>query len=761
MWGSPAVVWAICLICVQPAVFPQILTFWSNRDRPRPALEVSTELSPCLTAEVECFSDYMTLQIPSSQVQALRRWLGRILHLPGSWRTPERQDSLLVKCGYSLHPASGGDFVFRAQYSACSVRKEKANYRLEIRLSQKGVKGSKWSDGYIMKCPVVVSGLSQQSVHCGPTFIQVSRPLPLRSNSGQTPWLLSLRGELVASLEDANLMGLYVDINATSVTVQSPRQDVLQRQEVLNTSLEVLPLWLVSGHYAYSLEAACPVVSSQPETDVSVHIPKQRLGLVKRGSRIEDSLNLKLLRVHQSDTFTVTESRDFVMVSIPAATLLQVQPCQQARGAPGTQAFYKVDLNLQFAEVTAPVLWTVENVFQCTGSGTELPASTATPRSPPSSPSPGLDTPPARVPLAASSPFQGTGPAAQERPLQGPVRWSSGELTKEDPGLILRTARPAGGSWASTISPVPTARPGQHGPQVPPRGSPVTSPDFSHRLLRAQGAVLAVPGPSGPVFSPRWPPGRSNPPKVSLGSEQSVTEDPGPTRPKQDPTQPLGSPLLLGGHVASPEPLRGGPPQASRAPQPLTRHLEARLAQGTLKERSSVTGSKEPPRSGRGLSQEGAGGNPGPLSPEPSQDTEGQGPREQQTAPRGPLGASEPESSKGHEVDPTAPRAALGESPLASSSEEPAVRAPDPESTPKWPVSWRGSGAAHTPSPSPLQALSPRAPAETTSPPSLEPGKPSSANPGASLQREPTEPTPATSPESHGTPGLRHVGRAL
>uniref|UniRef100_UPI00403851A0 ciliated left-right organizer ZP-N domains-containing protein n=1 Tax=Callospermophilus lateralis TaxID=76772 RepID=UPI00403851A0 len=724
MWGSPVVVWAICLICVQPAVFPQILTFWSNRDRPRPALEVST-------AEVECFSDYMTLQIPSSHVQGLRRWLGRILHLPGSWRNPDRQDSLLVKCGYSLHPASGGDFVFRAQYSACSVRKEKASYRLEIRIFQKGVKGSKWSDGYIMKCPVVVSGLSQQSVHCGPTFIQVSRPLPLRSNSGQTPWLLSLRGELVASLEDANLMGLYVDINATSVTIQSPRQDVLQRQEVLNTSLEVLPLWLVSGHYAYSLEAACPVVSSQPETDVSVHIPKQRLGLVKRGSRIENSLNLKLLRVHQSDTFTVTESRDFVMVSIPAATLLQVQPCQQARGAPGTQAFYKVDLNLEFAEVAAPILWTVENVFQCM----------APPGSPPSSPSPGLDTPPARVPSAASSPFQGAGPAAQERPLQGPVHWSSGELSKEDPGLILRTARPAGGSWASTILPLPRAR---------------------------------------QAVSPGWPPGRSDPPKVSLGSEQSVTEDPGPTRPKQDPTQPLGSPLLLGGDVASSEPLPGEPTQASRALQPLTRHLEARLAEETLvsrfslKERSSVTGSKEPPQSGHGLSQERAGGNLGPLSPEPSQDMEGQGPTsllgmaaifttpgEQQTDTRDHLEASEPESSEGHEVDPTAPLTALVESPLASSSEEPAVRAPGLESTPKWPVSWRGSGAAHMPSPSPLQTLSLRAPAETTSPPTLEPGNPFSANPGASLQWEPTEPTLATSPESHGTPGLQHGGRAL
>lgn len=48
----------------------------------------------------------------------------------------------------------------------------------------------------------------------------------------QTPWMLSLRGELVASLEDASLMGLDVDIGATTVTVQSPRQELLQRQEV-------------------------------------------------------------------------------------------------------------------------------------------------------------------------------------------------------------------------------------------------------------------------------------------------------------------------------------------------------------------------------------------------------------------------------------------------------------------------------------------------------------------------------------------------
>lgn len=29
--------------------------------------------------------------------------------------------------------------------------------------------------------------------------------------------------------------------------------------QVWNTSLELLPLWLVSGSYAYSLKAACPL----------------------------------------------------------------------------------------------------------------------------------------------------------------------------------------------------------------------------------------------------------------------------------------------------------------------------------------------------------------------------------------------------------------------------------------------------------------------------------------------------------------------
>lgn len=40
---------------------------------------------------------------------------------------------------------------------------------------------------------------------------------------------------------------------------------------------------------------------------------------------MEESLSPRFLRVHQSDTFTVTEDRDFLVVSIPALLLLQDQ----------------------------------------------------------------------------------------------------------------------------------------------------------------------------------------------------------------------------------------------------------------------------------------------------------------------------------------------------------------------------------------------------------------------------------------------------
>lgn len=66
-------------------------------------------------------------------------------------------------------------------------------------------------------------------------------------------------------------------------------------------------------------------MSSQPGSEVLVHIPRKSLGLVKRGFHFEEALSLKSLRVHQVGTFAVTESRDFLVVRIPGAALLQVQ----------------------------------------------------------------------------------------------------------------------------------------------------------------------------------------------------------------------------------------------------------------------------------------------------------------------------------------------------------------------------------------------------------------------------------------------------
>ncbi|XP_030661338.1 uncharacterized protein C1orf127 homolog isoform X4 [Nomascus leucogenys] len=644
--------------------------------------------------------------------------------------------------------------------------------------------GLERSDRYIMKCPMLRSRLGQESVHCGPMFIQVSRPLPLRSDNRQTPWLLSLRGELVASLEDASLMGLYVDINATTVTVQSPRQGLLQRWEVLNTSVELLPLWLVSGHHAYSLEAACPPVSFQPESEVFVHIPKQRLGLVKRGSYIEETLSLRFLRVHQSNIFLVTENKDFVVVSIPVAGVLQVQRCQEVGGTPGTQAFYRVDLSLEFAEMAAPVLWTVDSFFQCVGSGTESPASTAALRTTPSPPSPGPETPrPAGVPSAASS-QKGLGP-------------------------FLQTAKPArrGQTSASIFPRVVQA---QRGPQSPPGEAgfpehptpPATLPSEPVEGVQAspwrpRPVLPAHPALTLPVSSdassPSPPAPRPERSELLLVSGPSVTltEGLGTVRPEQDPAKSPGSPLLLRGlsrgDAAAPEPITGEPGQASEEFQPLTRPWRARLAAeelvshhfpGEPQETCSGTEVERPRQAGPGLPREGARGPVDLSSSEPSQDVEGPGlsillgrdaafstPSVRQPDPSACAGASGPELTGMPRVKPAVPLAVLPMEPLPPETVRPAalltpeassVGGPDQaqylESAPGWPVGQEEWGVAHTSSPPSTQTLSLWAPTGVLLPSLVELEHPFQAGRGASPQQELTEPSLARSAESHRPP---------
>ncbi|XP_036599524.1 uncharacterized protein C1orf127 homolog [Trichosurus vulpecula] len=344
----------ICLTCALSGALP----FKAEEVKPDQMVEISTD-------DIECFSDYMALWIPKSHVYGLKQWLSRTLNIPVNWGSMERVNSFLARCGYFLHPDSAGSYIFQARYTACFMQQEKANYLLEIRIFPKGIKSFGRSDRYILKCPVITSRLSQESILCGPDTIQVSRPMPQGNASRQSPWLLSLRGELMASLEDASLLGLYVETNTTTITILGPRQQLLQRKEVLNTSVDFLSLWMVSGYYAYSLEAMCPLVLSQPGPEILVQIPKQGLGLVKRGARYTEVLTLRDLRVSQSNSFMVTENRDFVVVSIPPRDVLQSQQCQEAQGVPGMQSFYRIDLSLEFAEVPRPICWTVENFFRC------------------------------------------------------------------------------------------------------------------------------------------------------------------------------------------------------------------------------------------------------------------------------------------------------------------------------------------------------------------------------------------------------------
>nr|XP_045005011.1 uncharacterized protein C1orf127 homolog [Jaculus jaculus] len=628
----------ICLACVQPVVFSWILPFRSNRDRPHPGLGALTEITSRPTEKVECFSDYMTLKIPKSHVQGLRQWLAAILPLPGTLRAPGHLDALLDECGYLLHRVPEGDFVFRALYSACFVQKEKANYRLEIRIFRKGAKRLEQSDGYIMKCPVVMSRLVQQSVHCGPTVMQVSRPLPPRNDGGQTPWLLSFRGELVASLEDASLMGLDVDVNATTITIRHPRQDLLQRQEVRNTSLELLPLWLVSGYHAYSFEATCPPASAQPESEVFIHIPRQRLGLVKRGSHIEEILSLRFLRVHQSNIFTVTKDRDFVVIGIPAAGLLQFQPCQGAEGASGTQAFYRVDVSLGFAEAVAPVRWMVENVFQCVGSEEEAPASTATSRTALSSPSSGPEAPLAEMPFPASPGFQNAQLTAGGEPPRDFVPAEGKDKQGLEPSL--KTSRPERATWAVSTFLSPKVMHDQRGPQDLPEKAGLSTPRQTSAALLPEpmGAARGGPGPSQPVSltptalikqqfsevpSPPLPAWRFDVSRILLSPELPVTPSEGLGAPRdgEDSAQTLGSTLLLGGlsagGVVTAAPTLGQPAQVSEEFQPLMgawvssvteEGMSSPQAPGMLQETSSTETAEGPQQNDGGPFEEGIRG---------------------------------------------------------------------------------------------------------------------------------------------------------
>ncbi|MEE6485193.1 hypothetical protein FKM82_014202 [Ascaphus truei] len=351
---------ALSLLCVLSAVPSRSFPFEYRRSWIDPITESSSD-------NVECFLDYMELWLLRRQMDGLLLWLSRAMRYPVSLSSLDRSNRLLSRCRYFLETDSDGNVLFRVHYSACNVQMEKGFHVLQIHLVKKTPLVNGRSDRYTMKCPAMTAALGRERVRCEPDYVQVSRPMPLRYSKDQTHWFLSFRGELVTSVEDASLIGMEVEITNSSVTVRGLRGHLLMKtEERMETETDVLPLWLAHGFYAYSLEASCPLVSQHPAAEVTLHIPKQRIGLVKRGSYSTNFLTLKNIVPPQSISVTVTENKHFVVINIPANEVLKTQECFTTVGSTlGVQAFYSIDLVLEFVEMAYPMNWTMENYYEC------------------------------------------------------------------------------------------------------------------------------------------------------------------------------------------------------------------------------------------------------------------------------------------------------------------------------------------------------------------------------------------------------------
>ncbi|KAM5132140.1 uncharacterized protein C1orf127 homolog [Mantella aurantiaca] len=309
----------------------------------------------------------MELWVPRKMMDGLLLWLSRIMRFPVSLSSLERSNHLLSRCRYALDIDNNSNYIFRVHYSACNVQTQNGFHSLEILMVKKTASGINQSNRYILKCPALTAALGREKVRCDPVYVQVSRPLPL-GNSDVQDWYLTFRGELVVAVEDASLIGVEVEMNDVNVIVRGLRGQLLNPRQFLDRQTDILPLWMAHGFYAYSLEASCPPVSQHPGEEVVVYIPKQRVGLVKRGSYTTETLTLKNIVSVQAISITVTENKQFVMVNIPANEVLQRQDC----GTPGDtihriQPYYRIDLVLEFAEIAYPMNWTLENYYECSG----------------------------------------------------------------------------------------------------------------------------------------------------------------------------------------------------------------------------------------------------------------------------------------------------------------------------------------------------------------------------------------------------------
>ncbi|KAI3357349.1 hypothetical protein L3Q82_015781 [Scortum barcoo] len=303
-----------------------------------------------------------------STVRGLKGWESGCpgpLHTQVNLALLDHLNLQLSACGFSLHKDPDKNFIFRASYTGCFVQQQHGYHVLTLNLVKRVHRFGGRPHSFTMKCPVVSVVPSREQIQCDPDYIQVTRQVPFDNWDNELHWSLSLSDHLVVALEDASLIQMNIDMSGPDITVQGRRREVLSPIKVMETEGEFLALKMVSGQYAYSMEATCPKVITSAAEDTVLHIFKRRMGLTKRGTFDSEALTVSNVSVNQTDNFTTHETSEFVTLIIPTAQILQTKACTDSKQL--LQPFYRVDIVLTFKETNHKMHWTMENTLPCTG----------------------------------------------------------------------------------------------------------------------------------------------------------------------------------------------------------------------------------------------------------------------------------------------------------------------------------------------------------------------------------------------------------
>lgn len=315
--------------------------------------------------DVECFSEYMELWIHRLRIEGLRLWLSGILRIQVGLVSMENLNHQLSSCGFALHRDLDKNYVFRVMYSGCFVQLEHGNYVIVLNLLKRVSRFGGRTQKFMMKCPAVLAPPNREYIQCDSDSIQVTREIPVDNWNNELDWSLALRGSLVVALEDSSLIQVNVEMHKPNITVQGRRDTILSPVQVFASEGHFLPLKLVSGNYAYSMEATCPNGNTSSSNETVLHIYKRRMGLTKRGGYQNETLSVSSVMVEQTDTFSWTETTDFVQLIIPTSYIQQNKECLSQTGEKLQQNFYKIDAVLTFKETNHKMHWTMENTSPC------------------------------------------------------------------------------------------------------------------------------------------------------------------------------------------------------------------------------------------------------------------------------------------------------------------------------------------------------------------------------------------------------------